>query len=92
MTKKIKVAGMELTVPTAGSDIGKAVEQITNDYEAGKITALFVVYSTEDGLVHVNTGNNMVIPFVCLAASAYAGDTLNDIEDALVNRDDDNDE
>lgn len=83
---------MELNVPDAGSNVGKAIEQITNDYEANKVTAIFFVYATDVGLVHMNTGNPMSMPFVNLAASTYANAFLDGIENSILDNDSDDDD
>lgn len=89
MTKKITVAGMSINIPEYNNSIGKAVQHIQNEYEAGNISALFVVFAYKDGVQHLNVGNPMIVPFVSMAAITYANAALDEVEDGLLGMSDD---
>jgi hypothetical protein len=86
MTKELNLGALKLSIPDYNTEVGKAIEALQNQYEAGNVRALLVVYATKDSIGSAVVGDGMVVPFVAMAASTVAGNTLDQIEDAFMGR------
>jgi hypothetical protein len=84
MGKEVNIGSMKLSLPDYNSDVGRAIEQLQNDYEGGNVRALFAIYATKTTIRPIIAGDGMVIPFTAMAASAVSGAVLESVEDQIL--------
>ena len=84
MSKNLKIGSMKLTIPEHSSEIGRALERLQNEYESGKMKALFCVFAVEDGVAVALAGNKMLMPFVAIAANAVSENIIDEIATAFM--------
>lgn len=92
MSKELNLGALKVNIPDyTNSHIGKAIELIQNDYEAGNLRAMFVVWASKDGVSRAIVGDQLVMPGVLMHASIVAGAALDNIEDVILGQDGDDD-
>ena len=89
MSKELNIGSMKFSIPDYNTDVGKAVEFLQNQYEAGNIRAIFLVCATKASLHTAVVGDGMIKPLTAIAANAMSAMILDEIEGTITGETDD---
>lgn len=88
MTKSIKVAGMDISLPDYSRGVGQVIGDLTNAFEAGQVSSIFIVYVNGESMVAAATGRIIELPALAMVADEVAEHVCDGIA-ARFNGDDD---
>lgn len=91
MNKDLKIGSMKLSIPEHSAEIGRSLERLQNEYEAGNMKALLCIYAIKDGVAVVMAGDKMIMPFVAIAANAVSEGIIENIAEAFLAPDEEED-
>lgn len=72
MTKNLKIGNINLSIPEYSSEVGRAIEALTNAHESGQVKSLIAVWVGDMGVTSAVSGNRMMMPAGAIIAESLA--------------------
>lgn len=72
MTKSFNVAGMSINLPDYSKGVGQVISDLTDAFEAGDVSSIFLVYVKSEDMVAAATGRIIELPALAMVADEVA--------------------